>query len=164
MTKKETSCGDMDKAVSYSDDVFSFLSAVINSGKFWRCNRWCHDGSTVLITSPVLFEKRILQRMKWKLQLKIATFYSFVDSLQEVGFQKVLNQRSSKVQKFRYPDFKKGCENFPAFDSHEERGKAKRKRKTSEEENAEFSDAMSATEENEAKDKGKKVKRQRMAP
>ena len=55
----------------------------------------------VLIPSPELFEREVLQREEWKRQLDIDGFASFVDVLFQVGFEKVLNQRPSKVQRFR---------------------------------------------------------------
>ena len=162
MAKKETITGDVEKSVAQSDDLLSCLFAVMNSGKYWRCIRWCDEGSTVLITSPVLFEKQVLQSAEWKPQLKIKNFDSFVDSLQQTGFKEVLNQRSSKVQKFRHPDFKKDSENVLSVGGHEEREEAKRKRKAKEEENAGFSDGVAVKEENYSKDLEKKAKRHRI--
>ena len=97
-----------------TEKFFSALSATINPGKFWRCIRWCDGGSTVLITSPVLFEREVLQREQWKLQLKVNDFASFTDLLKQVGFEKVLSQRPSKVQKFRHPDER--LQRFPTRD------------------------------------------------
>ena len=113
-----------------TNEFFSALSAAINSGKFWRCIRWCDGGSTVLITSPVLFEREVLQREQWKLQLKVNDFATFADLLKQVGFEKVVSQRPSKVQKFRHPDFTKDCRCL----QHVTKGKGepKRKRKLSE--------------------------------
>ena len=119
-----------------TDEFFSALSATINSGKFWRCIRWCDGGSTVLITSPVLFEREVLQREQWKLQLKVNDFASFTDLLKQVGFQNVLSQRPSKVQKFRHRDFTKNCRGFQHV--VKERAEPNRKRKLSEEESLEL--------------------------
>ena len=140
-----------------TDKVFSVLSATINSGKFWRCIRWCDGGSTVLITSPVLFEREVLQREKWKLWLKVNDFSRFADLLKQVGFEKVLSQRQSKVQKFRHPDFKKGCENLQYV--AKEIAELKRKIKMSEEENLELSAAGSMKKKNQERNPEQKAKR-----
>lgn len=103
MITKETIKRDVEKTFDLSGDLFSCLFVVMNSGKFWRCVRWCDEGSTVLITSPVLFEKQVLESAEWKQHLKIKNFDSFVDSLQQTGFKEVLNQKSSKVQKVSAP-------------------------------------------------------------
>ena len=89
---------------------FSSLSAVINSGEFWRCIRWCDRGSTLLITSPILFERDVLQNKHQELLPNVKDFPSFVDALVKMGFEKVLSERLSKVQKFRHPCFKKSLE------------------------------------------------------
>ena len=86
---------------------FSSLAAVINCGEFWRFIRWCDGGSTLLITSPVLFERDVLQNDNQELLPNVKDFASFVDALVKVGFEKVLSDRLSKVQKFRHPCFKK---------------------------------------------------------
>ena len=86
---------------------FSSLAAVINSGEFWRCIRWCDRGSTLLITSPILFERDVLQNKHQELLPNVKDFPSFVDALVKMGFEKVLSERLSKVQKFRHPCFKK---------------------------------------------------------
>ena len=86
---------------------FSSLAAVINSGEFWRCIRWCDRGRTVLITSPVLFERDVVQNKHQELLPNVKDFPSFVDALVKMGFQKVLSERLSKVQKFRHPCFRK---------------------------------------------------------
>ena len=65
----------------------------------------------MLVTSPVLIKKQVLQSAEWKHQLKIKDFDSFGYSLQQTGFKKVLNQRSSKMQKIQHPDFGKDSEN-----------------------------------------------------
>ena len=93
MAKNETIGRDVEKTAHQSGDLFSCLFVAMNSGKFWRCVRWCDEGSTVLITSPVLFEKQVLESAEWKQHLKIKNFDSFVDSLQQTGFKEVLNQR-----------------------------------------------------------------------
>ena len=86
---------------------FSSLAAVINSGEFWRCIRWCDRGSTLLITSPILFERDVLQNKHQELLPNVKDFPSFVDALVKMGFEKVLSERLLKVQKFRHPCFKK---------------------------------------------------------
>ena len=83
---KETNCGDVKKTANQSDHVFSCLFAVMNSDKLWRCVRCCDKGSMVLVTSPVLIEKQVLQSAEWKQQLKIKHFDTFGYSLQETGF------------------------------------------------------------------------------
>ena len=163
MTKKKTIRADVEKTVNQSGDLFSCLFTVMNSGKFWRCVRWCDKGGTVLITSPVLFEKHVLQNVEWKQQLKIKEFDSFVDLLQKTGFKEVLNQRSSKVRKFRHPDFWKGGENVLSIGRHLETENAKRKRKAKEEKSVRPSDGRAAKEENCVKDMEKKAKRHRAA-
>lgn len=84
--KKETVRRDVEKKFDQTGDLFSRFFAVMNSGKVWRCVGWCDEGSTVLITNPVLFEKQVLESAKWKQQLKTKNFDSFVDSLQQTGF------------------------------------------------------------------------------
>ena len=86
---------------------FSSLAAVINSGEFWRCIRWGDRGSTLLITSPILFERDVLQNKHQELLPNVKDFPSFVAALVKMGFEKVLSERLSKVQKFRHPCFKK---------------------------------------------------------
>ncbi|XP_078356031.1 uncharacterized protein LOC144640806 [Oculina patagonica] len=83
--------------------VQSMLFAILTSGKYWRCIRWCDNGTTVLITSPKLFEREVLKREMKGLNLK--NFASFVKMLKTVGFQQVLSARASKTQKFRHPCF-----------------------------------------------------------
>ena len=161
--KKETIRRDVEKTFEQTGDLSSRLFAVMNSSKFWRCVRWCDEGSTVLINSPVLFEKQVLESAEWKQKLKIKNFHSFVDSLQQTGFKEVLNQRSSKVQKFRHPDFRVDRENVLSISGHKERESAKRKRKANEEANAGFSDGVAVEEENYSKDLEKKAKRHRVA-
>ena len=161
MAKNETIRTDVEKTVHQSGDLFSCLFTVMKSGKFWRCVRWCDEGRTVLITSPVLFQKQVLQSAEWKQQLKIKDFDSFVDLLQQTGFKEVLNQRSSKVRKFRHPDFWKGSENVLSIGGHEERENAKRKRKAKEQENA--GSSVAVKEENYLNDLEKKAKRHRVA-
>ena len=104
---------------------FSSLAAVINSGEFWRSIRWCDGGSTLLITSPVLFERDVLQNDNQELLPNVKDFASFVDALVKVGFEKVLSDRLSKVQKFRHPCFKKD-EEIPQR-ATEKRAELKRK-------------------------------------
>ena len=104
---------------------FSSLAAVINSGEFWRCIRWCDGGSTLLITSPVLFERDVLQNKHQELLPNVKDFPSFVDALVKMGFEKVLSERLSKVQKFRHPRFKKD-EEIPRR-AAEKRAELKRK-------------------------------------
>ena len=141
-----------------TDEFFSALSATINSGKFWRCIRWCDGGSTVLITSPVLFESEVLQSLgQWKLQLKVNNFASFTDLLKQVGFEKVLSQRPSKVQKFRHRDFTKNYRGF----QHVERAEPNRKRKLSEEESLELGTTGSVKEKSQEANLAQLVKRQR---
>ena len=140
-------------------EFFSALSAAIDSGKFWRCIRWCDGGSTVLITSPVLFEREVLQREQWKLQLKVRDFASFIDLLKQVGFEKVLSQRPSKVQKFRHRYFTKNYRGFQHV--AKEKAEPNRKRKLSEEESLEFSTTGSAKEKNQEANLAGFVKRQR---
>ena len=81
----------------------SLLFAILTSGKYWRCIRWCDNGTAVLITSPQLFEREVLRRELIALNLK--DFASFVKMLKTIGFQRVLNARPSKTQKFRHPRF-----------------------------------------------------------
>lgn len=107
---------------------FSSLAAVINSGEFWRSIRWCDGGSTLLITSPVLFERDVLQNDNQELLPNVKDFASFVDALVKVGFEKVLSDRLSKVQKFRHPCFKKD-EEIPQR-ATEKRAELKRKMQT----------------------------------
>ena len=109
----------------------------------------------------MLFEKQVLQSTEWKQQLKIKDFECFVDSLQQIKFRKVLNQRSSKVQTFRHPGFRKDSKNALSVGGHEEREKAKRKRKAKEDENAGFSDGVAIKEENYSKNLEKKPKQHR---
>ena len=82
----------------------SLLFAIITSGKYWRCIRWCDNGTTVLITSPQLFEREVLRRELTDLNLK--DFASFVKMLKTIGFRRVLSARLSKTQKFRHPRFR----------------------------------------------------------
>ena len=160
--RKETIKRDVKKTFDLPGDLFSCLFVAMNSGKFWRCVRWCDEGSTVLITSPVLFEKQVLESAEWKQHLKIKNFDSFVDSLQQTGFKEVLNQRSSKVQKFRHPDFRMDRENVLSISGHKERDNARRKRKANEEAIAGFSDGVAVKEENYSKNREKKAKRHRV--
>ena len=104
---------------------FSSLAAVINSGEFWRCIRWGDRGSTLLITSPILFERDVLQNKHQELLPNVKDFPSFVDALVKMGFEKVLSERLSKVQKFRHPCFKKD-EEIPRR-AAEKRAELKRK-------------------------------------
>ena len=104
---------------------FSSLAAVINSGESWRCIRWCDRGSTLLITSPILFERDVLQNKHQELLPNVKDFPSFVDALVKMGFEKVLSERLSKVQKFRHPCFKKD-EEIPRR-ADEKRAELKRK-------------------------------------
>lgn len=104
---------------------FSSLAAVINTGEFWRCIRWCDRGSTLLITSPVLFERDVLQSKHQELLPNVKDFPSFVDALVKMGFEKVLSERLSKVQKFRHPCFRKD-EEIPRR-AAEKRAELKRK-------------------------------------
>ena len=83
--------------------VQSMLFAILTSGKYWRCIRWCDNGTTVLITSPQLFEREVLPREMKELNLK--DFASFVKMLKTVGFQQVVSARPSKTQKFRHACF-----------------------------------------------------------
>ena len=163
MAKNEAIRREVEKTVNQSGDLFSCLFTVMNSGKFWRCVRWCDEGRTVLITSPVLFQKQVLQSAEWKQQLNIKDFDSFVDLLQQTGFKEVLNQRSSKVRKFRHPDFWKGSENVLSIGGDEERENAKRKRKAKEQEHAGSSGGVAVKEENYLNDLEKKAKRHRVA-
>ena len=98
---------DTNNQPQFTQQFFSSLLDVINSGRFWRCIRWNDEGSTVLITSPLLFEREILRNAEKKLQFNMSDFASFVDLLMQLGFEKVLNQRPLKVQKFRHPCFKR---------------------------------------------------------
>ena len=139
------------------DDFFSALSAAINSGKFWRCIRWCDEGSTVLITSPVLFERQVLQREQWKLQMKVNDFASFADLLKEAGFEKVLSQRPSKVQKFRHRDFTKDCRGF----QHVAKGRDEPNRKRNMPESLDVRTTCSVKETNKEANLAQFVKRQR---
>lgn len=81
----------------------SLLFAILTSGKYWRCIRWCDNGTTVLITSPRMFEREVLRRELTVLNLK--DFTSFVKMLRTIGFQQVLSARPSKTKKFRHPRF-----------------------------------------------------------
>ena len=143
-----------------SDEVFSLLFTTINCGKFWRCIRWCDEGRAVLITSPMLFERDVLQREEWKLRRNVYDFAGFVDLLIQVGFEKILNHRPSKLQKFRHPEFKKDCVNQTVA---EERAEEKRKRKLSEEDNFQLGAAVSKKDKNGKRSSAQKVKRQRNA-
>ena len=104
---------------------FSSLAAVINSGEFWRCIRWGDRGSTLLITSPILFERDVLQNKHQELLPNVKDFPSFVDALVKMGFEKVLSEKLSKVQKFRHPCFKED-EEIPRR-AAEKRAELKRK-------------------------------------
>ena len=84
-------------------------------------------------------------------------FSRFADLLKQVGFEKVLSQRQSKVQKFRHPDFKKGCENLQYV--AKEIAELKRKIKMSEEENLELSAAGSMKKKNQERNPEQKAKR-----
>ena len=57
-----------------------------------------------------------------------------------MGFKEVLNHRSLKKQKFRQIEFRKDRENVLLIGEHEEREKAKRKRKANRDQNAGRSD------------------------
>ena len=92
-----------EKKESTTDRFLSMLFAVINSGKFWRCIRWCDHGKTMLITSPELFERNVLRNDAEGLETE--NFQTFVDKLNQIGFRRVSNQRPSKLQKFRHPRF-----------------------------------------------------------
>ena len=150
---------DSKKKEFQTDEFFSALSATVDSGKFWRCIRWCDGGSTVLITSPVLFEREVLQKEQWKLELKVNDFASFTDLLKQVGFEKVLSQRPSKVQKFRHRDFTKNCRGLQHV--AKERTEPQRKRKLSEEESLKLSGVGSVKETNQEINLAQKVKRQK---
>ena len=113
----------------------------------------------MLITSPVLFEREVLQREQWKLKLKVNAFPHFADLLKQVGFEKVVSQRPSKVQKFRHPDFKKDCGNLQQV--AKVRAEPKRKRKISEEENLELGAACSMKLRNQEGNLAQKAKRKR---
>ena len=141
-----------------TDEFFSALSATIDSGKFWRCIRWCDGGRTVLITSPVLFEKEVLQGEHWKLEQKANDFPRFADLLKQVGFEKVVSQRPSKVRKFRHPEFKKNCRNLQQV--AKVKIGPKRKRKVSEE-SPELGAVGSMEERNQERNLAQKAKRQR---
>ena len=142
-----------------TDEFFSALSATIESEKFWRCIRWCDGGSTVLVTSPVLFEREVLQKEQWKLELTVNDFPHFADLLKQVGFEKVVSQRPSKVQKFRHPDFKKDCGKLQQVAKG--RAEPERKRKISEEENLELGAVGSMEVKNQEGNLAQKAKRQR---
>lgn len=86
-------------------NFLSVLFTLIASGKYWRCIRWCNEGTTILITSPKLFEREVLQGVMKEMNFK--DFTSFADLLLGNGFQRVLNSRSSKVHKFCHPRFQK---------------------------------------------------------
>ena len=159
MSNNRETYQDSKKKEFQTDELFSALSTAIDSGKFWRCIRWCDGGSMVLITSPVLFEREVLQQEQWKLRLKVNSFSSFADLLKQVGFEKVLSQRPSKMQKFRHPDFAKNCRGLQHV--AKERDEPKRKRKLSEEESLEVGTAGSVKEKTEKANLLQLVKRQR---
>ena len=96
-----------------SDNLISLLHAVITSGKYWRCIRWCNQGTTIIITSPKLFEKEVLRGDMKELSLK--DFSSFADVLLRAGFQRVPNPRPSKVYKFCHPRLQKNSNGICAF-------------------------------------------------
>jgi len=141
------------------DGFFSALFAAINSGKFWRCIRWCDEGSTVLITSPGLFEREVLQSEGWKLQHNINNFTNFVALLKQLGFKQLVNQRPSKVQKFRHPQFTKDCRDI--LTEATKRYKTQRKRKMPENENPKRNSTCPAKEKNQERNLAQRSKRQR---
>ena len=153
----KTSQNGKNRRESLCDGFFSSLFSVINSGKFWRCIRWCHKGRTVLITSPTLFEREVLQTKEWKLQQDINDFTNFVALLKQLGFKPVTNQRQSKVQKFQHPQFTKDCGGI--LTEATKRDETQRKRKIPENENAECSAACSTKEK---RNPAQKSKRQRI--
>ena len=108
--------------------VQSLLFAILTSGKYWRCIRWCDNGTAILITSPQLFEREVLRRELKALNLK--DFASFVKMLKTIGFQRVLSARTSKTQKFRHPGFqingKKVTDDKTGKAKEETKGKRKR--------------------------------------
>lgn len=111
-------------------------------------------------TSPVLFEKEVLKTVEWKQRLNVDDFASFADLLVQVSFQKVLNQRLSKVQQFWHPDFRKGGINLQAMVM--ERAELRRERKMSQEQKSEFSVAnLSEKVKREAADPAQRVNWQR---
>lgn len=103
------------------------LFAILTSGKYWRCIRWCDHGTTVLITSPRLFEREVLQRDMKGLNLK--NYAGFVKMLKTVGFQHVLSARPSKTQKFRHPCFQINSKEVSVGKTGKERDETKRGRK-----------------------------------
>ena len=114
----------------------------------------------MLITSPVLFEREVLHKEQWKLQLKVNDFASFADLLKQVGFEKVLSQRPSKVQKFRHRDFTKSYRGFQHV--AKERAQPQRKRtNVSEEESLKLSGTGSVKETSQEINLAQKVKRQK---
>ena len=107
--------------------VKSMLFAILTSGKYWRCIRWCDNGTTVLITSPQLFEREVLPREMKELNLK--DFASFVKMLKTVGFQQVLSARPSKTQKFRHACFQINSKEISGEGTDKERKETGRGRK-----------------------------------
>ena len=105
-----------------------------------------------------LHQSQLFIGIEWKLQRNFCDFAGFVDLLIQVGFEKILNHRPSKLQKFRHPEFKKDCANQTVA---EERAEEKRKRKLFEEENFELGAAVSNKAKNERRNSAHKVKRQR---
>ena len=109
--------------------VQSLLFAILTSGKYWRCIRWCDNGTAVLITSPQLFEREVLRGGELK-ALNLMDFATFAKMLKTIGFQRVLSARTSKAQKFRHPGFqingKKVNDDKKGKEKEETKGKRKR--------------------------------------
>ena len=104
--------------------VQSLLFAILTSGKYWRYIRWCDNGTAVLITSPQLFERKVLRKELTALNQK--DFASFVKMLKTIGFQRVLSARPSKTQKFRHPGFQINTDDKKGKEKEETKGKTKR--------------------------------------
>lgn len=109
--------------------VQSLLFAILTSGKYWRCVRWCDNGTAVLITSPQLFDREVLRGGELK-ALNLKDFATFAKMLKTIGFQRVLSARISKTQKFRHPGFqingKKVTDDKKGKEKEETKGKRKR--------------------------------------
>ncbi|XP_022804300.1 uncharacterized protein LOC111341572 [Stylophora pistillata] len=104
------------RKATQSQKVFSLLRDALSSGKYWRCIRWCNQGTTMLITSSKLFEKEVLLGVLKELRLK--DFSSFADMVYKIGFQRVPTSRPSKVYKFRHPLFQLNCNGGRACDEN----------------------------------------------
>lgn len=117
--------------------------------------------TSLATTRPVLFEKEVLKTVEWKQRLNVDDFASFADLYVQVGFQKVLNQRLSKVEQFWHPDFRKDGIDLQAMVM--ERAELRRERKMSQEQKLEFSVANLSAEKvkREAADPAQRVNWQR---